>query len=86
MDIVPIDETLYDKLQLFCNECNKLGYKNNASFKAMKLEWCKSGDEKKSGKYVGEIKNGKPNGQGTYTSVTDGGVKLVHVGGDTGMG
>ena len=35
MDIVPIDETLYDKLQIFCNECNKLGYKNNASFDEM---------------------------------------------------
>jgi hypothetical protein len=27
--------------------------------------WYKSRDGKKSGKYVGEIKNGKPNGQGT---------------------
>ena len=26
------------------------------------------GDEKNDGKYVGEIKNGLPNGQGTYTS------------------
>ena len=45
MDIVPIDETLYDKLQIFCNECNKLGYKNNASFEAMKLKWCKNWGE-----------------------------------------
>ena len=29
--------------------------------------WYKSGDEKKDRKYVGEIENGKPNGQGTYT-------------------
>jgi hypothetical protein len=45
LDVVPIDETLYDKLQIFCNECNKLGYKNNASFEAMKLEWCKNWGE-----------------------------------------
>ena len=54
MDIVPIDETLYDKLQIFCNECNKLGYKNNASFKAMKLEWCKNW-----GEYYCAIKDNK---------------------------
>jgi hypothetical protein len=29
--------------------------------------WYKSGDEKKDGKYVGEIDEGVPNGQGTYT-------------------
>jgi hypothetical protein len=32
-----------------------------------KLLWKKSGDEKKDGKYVGEIENRKPNGQGTLT-------------------
>ena len=32
-----------------------------------KLLWKKSGDEKKDGKYVGEIENKKPNGQGTFT-------------------
>ena len=32
-----------------------------------KLLWEKSGDEKKDGKYVGEIENRKPNGQGTLT-------------------
>ena len=31
--------------------------------------WYKDGDEKKNYKYVGEIKNGKPNGQGTRTYV-----------------
>ena len=31
-------------------------------------EWNKSGDEEKDGKYVGEIENGFPNGQGTITS------------------
>ena len=34
--------------------------------------WNKSGDEKKDSKYVGEIKNGKPNGQGTLTDSTRG--------------
>jgi len=33
-----------------------------------KLGWYKSGDEKEDfGKYVGDIENGKPNGQGTVT-------------------
>ena len=32
-----------------------------------KLLWEKSGDERKDGKYVGEIENRKPNGQGTLT-------------------
>ena len=30
-------------------------------------EWGKDGDEEKDGKYVGEIENGLPNGQGTQT-------------------
>ena len=34
----------------------------------MKFRWYKSGDERKVSKYVGEIKNGKPNGQGTFTN------------------
>ena len=29
--------------------------------------WVKDGDEKKDGKYFGEIKNGKPNGRGTLS-------------------
>jgi len=29
--------------------------------------WYEDGDEKKDGKYVGEIENRKPNGQGTLT-------------------
>ena len=33
-----------------------------------KWGWYKSGDEKEDGKYVGEIENGLPNGQGTYTN------------------
>ena len=45
MDIVPITENLYDKLQILCDKCNDIGYTNNASFKAMKLEWCKNWGE-----------------------------------------
>jgi hypothetical protein len=29
------------------------------------LNWFENGDENNDGKYIGEIKNGKPNGQGT---------------------
>ena len=29
--------------------------------------WYEDGDEKKDGKYVGEMENRKPNGQGTHT-------------------
>ena len=32
-----------------------------------KLGWYEKGDRKKDGKYVGEIENMKPNGQGTHT-------------------
>ena len=32
-----------------------------------KVGWYEDGDEKNDGKYVGEIENGKPNGQGTHT-------------------
>ena len=30
-------------------------------------KWFENGNEESDGKYIGEIKNGKPNGQGTYT-------------------
>ena len=33
-----------------------------------KYGWNENGNEEKDGKYVGEIENGKPNGQGIYTS------------------
>ena len=33
----------------------------------MIMGWYEDGDEKKDGKYVGEIENRKPNGQGTHT-------------------
>jgi len=39
------------------------------------MGWYKSGDEKKNSKYVGEIVNGVPNGQGTHTSPD--GIKVV---------
>ena len=35
-------------------------------------KWVEDGDEENDGKYVGEIENGKPNGQGTYTSPVGG--------------
>ena len=35
-------------------------------------KWFEDGDEENDGKYVGEIENGKPNGQGTYTSPVGG--------------
>ena len=31
------------------------------------MGWYEDGDEKKDGKYVGEIENRKPNGHGTHT-------------------
>ena len=31
-------------------------------------KWFEDGDEENDGKYIGEIKNGKPNGTGTITS------------------
>ncbi len=33
----------------------------------MMVGWYEDGDEKKDGKYVGEIENREPNGQGTHT-------------------
>ena len=33
----------------------------------VELNWFENGNEDSDGKYIGEIKNGKPNGQGTYT-------------------
>ena len=35
--------------------------------------WLEDGDEKKDGRYIGEIDNGKPNGQGAIT-YSDGGM------------
>ena len=40
-----------------------------------KLKWFEDGDEENDYKYVGEIKNGKPDGQGTNTFVS--GLKYV---------
>lgn len=34
------DNSMIKKLQEFCNICKQLGYQNNSSFAAMKLEWC----------------------------------------------
>ncbi len=41
-------------------------------FENDEYRWFKDGNEKNDGKYVGEIRNGVPNGQGTLTS-PDGG-------------
>ena len=40
---------------------------NYSDSKYGKWGWYKDGDEKKNYKYVGEIKNGQPNGQGKWT-------------------
>jgi hypothetical protein len=37
-----IDNDVYSLLEDFCKTCESYGYINNSSFKAMKLEWCKS--------------------------------------------
>ena len=37
-----------------------------------KSKWFEDGDEDNEGKYIGEIENRKPNGQGTYTSPVGG--------------
>ena len=43
--------------------------RNYRESKYGKWGWYKDGDEKKNYKYVGEIKNGKPNGQGKWTFI-----------------
>jgi hypothetical protein len=40
MKLVQITEDLYPSLETFCKKCELLGYKNNSSFKEMRLEWC----------------------------------------------
>lgn len=40
--VTPIKTYHLRALADFCKECEKLGYTNNSSFEAMKLEWCKS--------------------------------------------
>jgi|TARA_B110000305_G_C19353430_1_gene595496 hypothetical protein len=51
-------EIIQDKhlvmLEEFCNTCNELGYKNNSSFRQMRLLWCKS-----NGEYWCAVKQGK---------------------------
>ena len=41
--------------------------------------WYEDGDEKKDGKYVGEIENRKPNGQGTHTYSNGETVSYTHL-------
>lgn len=45
ISIVPITNNLIPQLNVFCNECALLGYKNNSSIESMKLKWCKSNGE-----------------------------------------
>ena len=63
-----------DMFELVKNECEKyfekLKKRKGVLFfinRNRKLGWYENGDEKKDGKYVGEIENRKPNGQGTHT-------------------
>ena len=62
---------LQDVRATFEVEKRKMGilfYRRNYSdSKYGEWGWYKDGDEKKNYKYVGEIKNGKPNGQGKWT-------------------
>ena len=62
---------LQDVRATFEVEKRKMGilfYRRNYNgSKNGKWGWYKDGDEKKNYKYVGEIKNGKPNGQGKWT-------------------
>ena len=62
---------LQDVRATFEVEKRKMGilfYRRNYSdSKYGKWGWYKDGDERVNDKYVGEIKNGKPNGQGTHT-------------------
>ena len=45
MYITPITKSLYPQLLEFCNKCHILGYANNSSFNAMRLEWCQNWGE-----------------------------------------
>lgn len=37
---VPFNDTNIPDLEIFCKECERLGYDNNKSLKAMRLDWC----------------------------------------------
>ena len=50
--IVPITSSLMPALELFCDKAKKLGYENNSSIEAMKLDWCAE-----QGKWFCAIKN-----------------------------
>ena len=47
-EIIPIDvedKTIMERLHMFCEKCDELGYKNNNSIKAMKLYWAKQTEQ-----------------------------------------
>jgi len=66
-----------EMFELFKDECQRIlekvenkGKKKVVLFfinRNWKVGWFEDGDEKNDGKYMGEIKNGKPNGHGTHT-------------------
>ena len=45
MIVEPITDDLIPRLEIFCRECKKLGYTNNANLKRMKFDWCKENGE-----------------------------------------
>ena len=60
---------LQDVRAIFEVEKRQMGILFYRESKYGKWGWYKDGDEKKNYKYVGEIKNGKPNGQGKWTFI-----------------
>lgn len=48
-----IDQTHNDLIENFCEKCNRLGFKNNNSLKAMKYDWCID----QGGAWFGTFKN-----------------------------
>jgi hypothetical protein len=54
MKIELIEDKHLDMLQEFCNTCATLGYNNNSSIEAMRLEWCQ-----KTGKYFCAVNDNK---------------------------
>jgi len=54
IEVTTIRDQHIEMLQVFCNECEKLGYTNNSSLKNMRLLWCKQ-----VGEYWCAIKDNK---------------------------
>ena len=63
-------ELVKDECERILEKVENKGKKKGVLFfinRNWKVGWFEDGDEKKDGKYMGEIKNGKPNGHGTHT-------------------